>query len=237
VAERSRSMRNVRHRDLRQARRDVGERAEEHNTTRLERPARSAGRESRPVRAERPVRGERDRSRGGTPWWIWLLGLAVLGLIAFMISQGLAGDSSTETDARATAEATSGDSSADGSEIAAGTVSSSDGVDLLSLSTDSSALASYEEKDVEGITAPVESVVGDEAFWVGPSREQRLFVFLNLQGESGPEVNAGDEVTFEGTMKALPIDFVERFDVSSPEGAGHLEQQGRYIEARQIEKR
>ena len=143
-----------------------------------------------------------DRRRGGTPWWIWLLGLVALGLVAFMIFQGANADPSTEVDAGNGNEVGTMDGAgSDEAAAATGTISSSDGVDLLDLSADSEGLAGYEETDVEGASAPVESVVGDETFWVGESPERRLFVFLNPLGESGPDIDAGDDVTFDGTVR------------------------------------
>jgi hypothetical protein len=239
VAEQSRRTKKLADRDLRRDRSRVNQRVDQDNTTRQNRPSRP-DRQARPASTERRrvVRHEQpDRRRGGTPWWIWLLGLVALGLVAFMIFQGANADPSTEVDAGNGNEVGTMDGAgSDEAAAATGTISSSDGVDLLDLSADSEGLAGYEETDVEGASAPVESVVGDETFWVGESPERRLFVFLNPLGESGPDIDAGDDVTFDGTMKALPVDFEQRFDVSSEEGADQLEQQGRYIEVTQFTK-
>jgi hypothetical protein len=242
VAEQSRRTRKLPDRDLRRDRGRVGERVDQHNATRHDRPSSPEPQAARPVRTEgtrvqRPVRHEqRDRRRGGTPWWIWLLGLLALGVVAFMIFQSADADLSGVEAGTGNEVGTVDGTGADGAAAATGTVSSSDGVDLLDLGADPGSLAPYEETSVEGASAPVESVVGDETFWVGGSPARRLFVFLNLLGESGPDIDAGDDVTFNGTVKALPVDFEQRFDVSGEEGADQLEEQGRYIEVIEITK-
>ncbi len=56
----------------------------------------------------------------------------------------------------------------------------------------------------------VQSVPGDEAFWVGPSETERLFVFLAEdqtppgKTESKVEVNAGDQVDIRGELRRMP---------------------------------
>ena len=178
----------------------------------------------------------RERRRAGTPWWVWLLGLLLVGLVAFMIFQGMDSDTSSDAGSGEGVQLGTGDGAATGDDSTGiGTVSSGS-VDLLSLSSDADSLARYEDQSVQGTSAPVQSVVGDETFWVGESERERLFVFLNLQGESGPDIDAGDEVTFDGTVKALPIDFDERFDLSAEEGADQLEGQGRFIEVTSIQQ-
>ena len=153
-----------------------------------------------------------------------------------MIFQGLDEDSTGASAGSGSEVGTVDGPDSGGTAASSGTVTSSDGTDLLDLSGDSEGLAGYEGTGVKGATAPVESVVGDETFWVGRSAEQRLFVFLNLEGESGPDIDAGDDVTFNGTVKALPDDFEQRFDVSMEEGADQLEEQGRFIEVTDIQE-
>ena len=183
--------RRLERRDLRENRGRVTERVDR------DRPARRV--ETRTERPEQPHRevdrtrtrtryDESDRRRGGTPWWVWLLGLAALGLIAFMIFQGLDND-----DASTSGGATSGTTS-QGAGTAGGAQGAvvADGTDLLATSADAQALGGYEGSRVEATDVTVESVTGDETFWVGESSDERLFVFLNLSGESGPDIDACD---------------------------------------------
>ena len=224
--------RRLERRDLRENRARVTERVDR------DRPARRV--ETRTERPEHPRRevdqtrtrtryDERERRRGGTPWWVWLLGLAALGLIAFMIFQGLNDDSST-------AGGTTSGTTSQGAGTEAGTPGAvvADGTDLLATSADAQTLGGYEGSQVEATDVTVESVTGDETFWVGESSDERLFVFLNLSGESGPDIDAGDEVSFSGTVEPLPVDFESRFDISADEGAGQLEEQGRYLQVTDI---
>ena len=189
MAQQERRTRKLPERDLRTDRRRVGEKVDAHH-----RPSHGGARPNqqgaRPITddraARRPVSHERsERRRAGTPWWIWLLGLLLVGLVAFMIFQGMDSETSTAP-GDAGVELGTGDGTATGGGgTASGTVSSG-GVDLLPLSSDGNSLAGYEEQAVQGTSAPIQSVVGDETFWVGQSESQRLFVFLNLQGETGP---------------------------------------------------
>lgn len=56
----------------------------------------------------------------------------------------------------------------------------------------------------------VQSVVGDETFWVGPSTTQQLFVALdpapglNRDVESPTDVNAGQQVNVTGVLRRVP---------------------------------
>ena len=179
-------------------------------------------------RTQRRTHYEDDRRRrGGVPWWVWLLGLLALGLIGFMIFAGLTGDS----------EAGSAGTAAEGAGAAPaeGTVSA-EGTDLLPIASSDGDLTQYEGRSVEARSVPVESVVSDEGFWVGNSVEERVFVRLALEGESGPDVDAGDRVDLSGTMTSAPDGFAESLGVTPEEGADQLEQQGTYIEANEIEE-
>jgi hypothetical protein len=228
--------RRLERRDLRENRGRVTERVDR------DRPARRVEtRTQRPEHREvertttrtRYNERERDRRRGGTPWWVWLLGLAALGLIAFMIFQGLNDDDASSTGGAASGTTSQGA----GTEVGTSGTVVADGTDLLATSADADTLGGYEGSRVEATDVTVESVTGDETFWVGESSDERLFVFLDLAGESGPDIDAGDQVNFSGTVEPLPVDFESRFDVSADEGADQLEEQGRYLEVTDITQR
>lgn len=229
----TRRTRKLQRRDLRQEGGRVRERVDQQRPSqrRVETRDEVARRPQREVRApSRSLRRERQERRGGgVPWWVWLLGLAALGLIAFMIIQGLNDDGSA-------ASGGGGGGTTQGTEIDPGTAGTvvTDGTDLLPLASDGDALAAYEGATVEATEVTVESVTGDETFWIGSSSSERLFVFLDLAGESGPDIDPGDEVSLSGTVEPLPVDFEDRFEISSEEGAEELEDQGRYIEVTEI---
>lgn len=242
--------------DLRQTNRG----AEPTGRARVRSSRREVRRENKPITEERvrtterrPARSnhEEDRRRGGgVPWWVWLLGLAAIGLVLFMVFAGgdamdgdadSTGTTSEGTDSTGTGagETDTRDADADGTATGGtatdGTLSAA-GMNLLSASSSGGDLAQYEGESVEGRAVPVESVVSDEGFWVGNSTEERLFVFLDLEDESGPDVDAGDMVDLSGTVTATPDGFAESLGVTDEEGALQMEQQGNYIEATQIEE-
>lgn len=180
-----------------------------------------------------PYRGDQSR-RGGVPWWAWLLGLLAIGVALFMVFAGGDSGDGEAGSAGAGSEAT-GDSSGAGGTAAEGTLSAG-GTDLLPIASSGGELGQYEGESIDGRSVAVESVVSDEGFWVGNGPQERVFVHLDLEGESGPEVDAGDRVDLSGTMTAAPEGFAGALGVTDEEGAGQLDQQGSYIEATQIEE-
>lgn len=89
----------------------------------------------------------------------------------------------------------------------------------------------------EGRTVRVQSVPSDESFWVGTSNTNRVFVHLALSPRESPfNVQAGEMVTFSGTVKAVPSDVGSRFALTAAEGLGDLRTQGAYIEATKVTK-
>jgi hypothetical protein len=190
-----------------------------------QRPARTT--ESRPVhRPERRDTDREDRRRGGIPWWVWLLGLLALGVVLFMVFAGNIGDSDSS---QSSGESTSTSSATNDGTLSAG------GTDLLPLASSGGDLAQYEGETVDGRSVQVESVVSDEGFWVGDGSEERVFVLLDLAGESGPDFDAGDRLDLSGTVTTAPEGFADDLGVTSEEGADLLGQQGTYVEATEVE--
>jgi len=97
----------------------------------------------------------------------------------------------------------------------------------------SAGLASFVGKGAEGVAAPVESVVADEGFWVGQSPTNRLFVHLDVAGESRQQVRAGQRVSFNGTVMKLSDDPAE-LGLEPGEGATQLKKQGAYVVAKDL---
>jgi hypothetical protein len=92
-------------------------------------------------------------------------------------------------------------------------------------------LAAYADQPAEATSAPVESVVSDEGFWVGTSAEDRIFVRLVTGGAESPvQVEAGRPISFSGTVTTNPPDVETAFGVTAAEGAALLTQQGHHIE-------
>jgi hypothetical protein len=86
-------------------------------------------------------------------------------------------------------------------------------------------------------TGKVESVVADEGFWVGDGPGRRVFVRLTEEARGGArespfQVTAGQDITLEGSVTALPD--VSELGVTPEEGADELMALGGYIEATRV---
>lgn len=188
-----------------------------------------------------PVQQTRRRTDRRTPlgWLPWLLlGLLLLTLLGSALLARAAGGSS-DTAARGSDRAAS--ASPEGAGAAAGTSSgnaalSAGGQDLLAV--EGGRIGTLAGQQASG-TAQVESVVADEGFWVGADAARRVFVFLTPEarrsaGESGFQVEAGQTVSLEGTVKASSPEFAQSAGVTDAEGSAQLVEQGGYVEATQV---
>lgn len=169
-------------------------------------------------------RGESSSRKGGVPVWIWIAGGVLLLLLAIMFFASRGSDDGRE-----------------GSDAGGGGagVLEADGTNLLSLGGKKGGLGPDELRALEGETVSgegvkVQSVVSDEGFWVGSSERKRFFVFLAIEGESGPKISAGDVLDLTGELRPVPLDFRDRFGLGKSSGAGQLEAQGLYLEVSEI---
>lgn len=95
----------------------------------------------------------------------------------------------------------------------------------------SDALNTYVDKPVKATGVSVQSVDADEGFWVGNSKNDRVWVQLvGKSGESSYQVKAGDRLSFTGKLVENPRSFAEEVGVSAKEGAAQLGKQGNHIE-------
>ena len=76
----------------------------------------------------------------------------------------------------------------------------------------------------------VQAVPADEGFWVGSAGGRRVWVQLVGDGESGPAVEVGDRVSFDGRAVPVPEGFAARAGVTAAEGAEELERSGVLVE-------
>jgi len=104
-----------------------------------------------------------------------------------------------------------------GSVVAAGAA-------ILPLPADG--LAASADQRATGTAVPVESVVSDEGFWIGSGPGERLFVQLQIDGESPFQVQAGQLVDLEGTVIPVSADPEAELGVDAAEGRDELVQQG-----------
>jgi hypothetical protein len=180
---------------------------------------------------EIPVR----RRGGGVPWWAWLLGLLLLGLLAFWLlnnlgggnnnnsgtGTGSAGQTQAAGGANASGDAGAGASSGTGGDNGAGASGDAgasggaggDGgtgaiTDLAEISGASDgASVSGRAAELDGVT--VQSVTGDVTFWVGESAEDRVFVRMDEEasgGEQGIQVREGQTLRITGQVEDVPAD-------------------------------
>jgi hypothetical protein len=176
-----------------------------------------------------PARGRRG---GGFPIWLGIILLLILGVVLWLF---LKGDAFDEDAGSTGSDATVGGSANPGEDGAAGSITiGSD--DLLGLAGEGNdALVDREGETVSANAVVVQSVVGDEAFWVGTGLDDRVLVVLQDPGESAPTISAGDQVSFRGTLEPLPIDFADRYGVSAEEDTALLTGQGHFVQAEQVE--
>lgn len=181
-----------------------------------------------PVESSR--RTDRKTPLGWLPWL--LLGLLLLTLLAVALLARAAGGTDTDRGARSSdrAAAAGQNGAAEGAALSAG------GQDLLSV--EGGRIGALEGERASG-TAQVESVVADEGFWVGTDAANRVFVFLTPEarrsaGESGFQVEAGQTVSLQGTVKTSSPDFAQNAGVTGAEGAQQLVEQGGYVEATEV---
>jgi hypothetical protein len=177
-----------------------------------------------------PVQSSTDsrrRRKAPLAWLPWLLlGLLVLTLLAAaLLARAAGGGPAAE---RATVGAQP--AAASGAPLSAG------GTDLLN--APGGRLGALTGERAAG-TARVESVVADEGFWVGTDATRRVFVLLTPQarrsaGESAFQVQPGQTVSLEGTVKASSPEFAQAAGVTDAEGARLLVTQGGYVEATEV---
>ena len=194
----------------------------------------------------RSLTGKRRHGLGWLPWAALAL-LALLALLAFLVIRNVAddGDSAgldTRNDGAAATPvnpgtAAAGSGAGGGGAAPAGSSSlTAGGKDLLQVAG-AGQLSSLAGQPVQGRGVVVESVVADEAFWVGePGR--RVLAFLTPQartraGESPFQVQGGQRIMLTGTVKPLPTDLTP-FGVDRSEGAEELRRQGHYVEATSV---
>lgn len=133
--------------------------------------------------------------RKPTPWWIWALLSLLLLLFLLWIAGVLNGDEEPATSA-AIPSAASGDSAEPITDFT-----------LVIAVPDRRSLVG---RTVELADAPVLDVVGDRAFWIGSSAEQRLFVVLKEVPPPGSptdadiDINPGQTVNLRGVVRAMP---------------------------------
>lgn len=98
-------------------------------------------------------------------------------------------------------------------------------------------------RQVQLTNTPVQSVVGDRTFWVGPSNTQQMLVVLDEALDSGStekrlDVNAGQMLTINGLLRPMPnmADAQKQWGLSAAE-ADALKSQKVYLQASQVQQK
>lgn len=165
------------------------------------------------------------------PWWLWLLlALLVLGLVWWLVS-ALGDDDDVLTASEpgpAVAVAPAAPAAAD-AEI--------DDVLMIVTVPDRRPLVGSR---IRLTNVPVLDVVGDRSFWIGPSREQRVFVVLDESGPpTGPtdadiNINPGQVVNLTGVVRAMPDARTAEAAFGAP-GAAAVREESVYLFAQAAE--
>lgn len=184
--------------------------------------------EARRLTAKQRIEERREgslREEEGIPQWVWLAaGAFVLFLMIILLASRGGDDGAPAGDGRGSGAAGSlqaGDT--DLFALAGGKSGGKEG------SPDVEALRDLEGEIVSAYRVEVRSVVSDRGFWVGRNASERFFVALEVEGESGPKIQAGDTIDFVGELRPVPLDFRDRFDLGSSGGAERLKKQGVYV--------
>jgi hypothetical protein len=86
-------------------------------------------------------------------------------------------------------------------------------------------LTRFANQQATGSGVTVVSVVGDEAFWAGRNKLQRLLVVIDLKGQAPPEVRPGQTVEFSGQVLANE----GTYGVTEPGDPTLLERHGHHV--------
>jgi hypothetical protein len=142
---------------------------------------------------------------------------------------GDTGATGTDDGGGETGDAGSGGSAGSG-DGSGGTLTDDGGQDLLALAAQGGGLDSVAGGRARGEGVRVQSVVGDEVFWVGTSEQERVLVHLVIGGESPPQVKADQRVSFTGRLLTLPDGAPGIWGVEDAEGAAQVTEQAVHIE-------
>lgn len=183
-----------------------------------------------------------ERDRGGSPWWLWLIGLLVLVGIIWIIAELF------ERDTVPTNEVAEGATeqvqpvapmATPNTGMEAGTITD---LDTVLAASDKAALAG---RPVQLDSLKVTSVVGDSTFYVtpvnAPDTDRRMFVVLEEQIPAPPDpvegrynVTPGQILSLSGTLDQVRSDDPQRWGITGQE-AQQLQNDQVYLRAQRLD--
>lgn len=90
---------------------------------------------------------------------------------------------------------------------------------------------------VTATNATVQSVPSDEGFWAGSGARDRIWVTIQVTGESGDEVERGERASFTGRVEPHGRGYAQSVGVSEDEGAADLARVGWHVVVREDDLR
>lgn len=178
--------------------------------------------------------------KGGTPWWLWLLGLLLAAAVIWLLVELFDDDTDVATLEPIPEEVTP-------APIPEAPLASEGAISSLAtiLDAENPEQLVGREVNLTGVTA--RSVTGDSTYWVyNPDEgiERRVFVVLYELGESEPgpgtgadgrfNVDEGNNMRLEGTVQRVEDSDPAAWGVTDDE-VGELREGGVYIRATSLE--
>lgn len=99
------------------------------------------------------------------------------------------------------------------------------------------------DKQIRIVSAPVQSVVNDQIFWIGTSENQRLLVVLEsdtipqISTKQNINISPGNTITLTGAVKKLPStqEMQNQWNIGEKEAAGFAKTEQIYFLSKTIE--
>lgn len=177
--------------------------------------------------------GGPDGGRGRPAWLIPLLALLALAIVIVVLVLLLSGGDEKKKTSGGSAMMQQATPQSPGGAPSTGSPASGSltagGRPVLPLPA-AAKLTSFAGKPAAGRSVSVESVIADEAFWVGTGPRDRVLVHLGRSTESPFQVKKGERVTFTGTVKPASAVTAKRFGITDADSVSQLRSQGEYIE-------
>lgn len=180
-----------------------------------------------------PTRPGVGKKKSTIPWLALALVVIVAAAGLFMlVNRG--GDTDTAADGSPT-EGQQGDAEGDAegegsarSDRAAGTIAAG-GATVYPLQSGLT-VGDYQGVDVVATDVPVQSVVDGAGFWVGTSKDDRIFVVA----DDLSAIEAGATVSFTGGVEEHGPKFANKIGVARDEGAKRLRELRGHVTAQQV---